>query len=112
MRDEKRLFAKILILLLAFSFSACKQNANLTENSSSISSAPKQNSNLKIEQIDFANFTYPWPEDVISDDEKTFTLKNGEREFVLKKQTGVRLTKTEYGDVTGDGTDEALINMS
>ena len=75
-----------------------------------LSPTPSPRSDLPIRKIDFRNFTYPWTEDLSTKDEKTFTLKNGELPYE-KEQIGVSLAKVEYGDLTEDGQEEALINL-
>jgi len=73
-----------------------------------------------IRDVDFENFTYPLPKDLIdpTDRDKTFKLKNGERPETrfadgTVNEMGISLVgKIKYGDVTGDGREEAVIFMS
>jgi hypothetical protein len=69
--------------------------------------------------VDFANFSYPWPADLLvrSDHNETFTLKNGELpptrdEHGYINNMGVKLQSVNYGDVTGDAAEEAMLFMS
>jgi hypothetical protein len=120
MRDES-LITKILIFVTAFAFSACQKNAAENVNISPsplISVTPTANPsatpnlNSPIRDIDFENFTYPWTAEMSTfHDEKSFTLTNGEREFVRNGQIGVSMAKIVYGDVTNDGEVEAFINL-
>ncbi|HEY0457579.1 MAG TPA: hypothetical protein VGC97_00410 [Pyrinomonadaceae bacterium] len=114
MRDEGKLIAKILVLAMAFAFSACGKSAaeNVPVVPSSIITPAPALPESPIRSVDFGNFTYPWTEEMSSADEKILTLKNGKREFVINGQIGVSLSKPEYGDVTNDGEEEALINLS
>ena len=123
MRDENLL--KILILIIASAFSACQKNigedGNITlssplpsispildTNSKSNSNLPiaKSNPNSPIREFDFRNFTYTYPQNY-----ETFTLKNGTKKQIREKEDGATLQKIEYGDVTGDGEDEAMIDI-
>lgn len=125
MKDEKNLIAKILVLAMAFAFSACQKSAAVSvplSPSPVITPTPAatptsktsavETTDSSIRKVDFKNFTYAWTEEMSSDDEKTLSLKNGKREFVRNGQIGVKLTKPVYGDVTGDGAEEAFINLS
>jgi hypothetical protein len=71
-----------------------------------------------IRSIDFANFSYPWPKDLIdpTNPQKTFTLRDGKHQgncnyqkFIEKE--GVTLGNVTYADVTGDGAEEAILTM-
>jgi hypothetical protein len=109
MRDES-LVTKILIFVMAFTFSACQKSAaeNVSISPSTlISPTPTVTPNLDspIRKIDFENFTYPW-------NRENFILKNGERPFVMKGQMGVSFAKAEYGDLTNDGAEEAFIKLN
>lgn len=72
-----------------------------------------------IHSVDFANFTYPWTTDRIdrTNPKKTFTLRNGELPATRNRrglidEMGVFLQNVKYGDVTGDGVEEAIISLS
>lgn len=108
MKGERGSFAKILILALAFSLPACQKRADSTENSPSISSAPKSNSNLTIDQIDFKNFTYPYSD--VND--RTFTLINGKKPFGKVEDIAFDYNGAEFTDLTGDLKNEAVITLS
>jgi hypothetical protein len=73
---------------------------------------PSPTPDTPIRRIDFSNFTYP-SEPIYSRSEKPFTLKDGEYEGRLRDGTaepyGVSLVDSVYGDVTGDGTEEAML---
>ena len=72
---------------------------------------------MTIQSIDFKNFTYPWPKDLRdpSNPKRTFRLTNGELPATRTPDgkiegMGVFFGDTVYGDVTGDGVDEAVVN--
>lgn len=100
----------MLTLLSCQHSEATETSASKKISDNSPTSAPNLNSPIR--KIDFKNFTYPWTEDLTSNDDKTFTLKDGETPFELGKQMGVLLGKVKYADLTNDGQDEALITIS
>lgn len=61
-----------------------------------------------IGQVDFKNRTFPFPRGWQDTDSKEFTLENGSRP-ISKERVGVTHLTTKYGDVTGDGVDEAFV---
>ena len=71
-----------------------------------------------IHSVDFANFTYPWTAGLsIRGGTKTFRLTDGKRPEIRDAsghvtEIGVYLEQVSYGDVTGDGIEEAIIFMS
>ena len=72
--------------------------------------------NQPIRSVDFANFTFPWLRE-LGDSEKTFTLRSGELKPTHDKngmveEMGVTLQSIAYGDVTGDGREEAIVVLS
>jgi hypothetical protein len=79
-------------------------------------SKPSPTPNSPIRSVDFANFTYPIIADlkVFGSRRKTFTLKNSEFPET-KDAVGMFLSKgttpVSYGDVTGDGDEEALVRI-
>lgn len=69
-----------------------------------------------IHSVDFANYSYPWISD-LGNPKKAFRLQNGElpptrNERGLVDAMGVSLQRVDYGDVTGDGQDEAIVVLS
>lgn len=63
-----------------------------------------------IRSIDFENFTYPGSQGHFSAPEyetTIFKLKNGK--YKKKDEVGMVLERVVYGDVTGDGVEEAII---
>ncbi|HMV46258.1 MAG TPA: hypothetical protein PLD20_29730 [Blastocatellia bacterium] len=70
-----------------------------------------------IHAVDFHNFTYPVPRDLSDRHQKTFKLTRGklpETRFPngFVNEMGIFLEEIVYGDVTGDGAEEAIIFMS
>ncbi|NNE97985.1 MAG: hypothetical protein HKN25_03080 [Pyrinomonadaceae bacterium] len=61
-----------------------------------------------IGSFDFRNFSYPSPRGWQDADSKQFSLKNGQRELTDEK-IGMAYVATKFGDVTGDGQDEAFV---
>ncbi len=71
-----------------------------------------------IRDIDFRNFRYPWPKELVdpTNPKRTFQLKNGELPATrtpdgMINEMGGFLGKVVYGDVTGDGAEEAIIYL-
>lgn len=68
--------------------------------------------NFPIRSIDFANFTYP-AKLIYSTGEKSFTLQNGKYQGRLSDGADipypVSLAYLTYGDITGDGAEEAMV---
>jgi hypothetical protein len=81
-------------------------------------SAFSQRRSSSIHSVDFANFTYPWTSGLtIRGGTKTFSLRDGKRPEIRDAsgyvdKIGVYLEEVSYGDVTGDGIEEAIIFMS
>ena len=113
----KILSVQILMLVMTFAFSACQksiaENKQIeNQNISSISPPPTLNPTIvtksvsSIRKVDFKNFTYNYPqfEDTI------FTLQNGEKEKT-EEEDGAILEKIEYGDITNDSKEEAMISI-
>jgi hypothetical protein len=64
-----------------------------------------------IRSVDFANFTFPRTTGLkVSGGRKTFTLKDG-RFPESTNEVGMSLADVTYGDVTGDGVEEAMVNL-
>ena len=119
-----KLISTTLILVAAFAFSACQksvaENTNIllsqTATPSQILSPTIETTSdtldgklfSSIRKVDFRNFTYSYP----SDASDTFTLINGEKEQMREKEEdGAALRKIEYGDITNDGEEEAMISI-
>jgi hypothetical protein len=68
---------------------------------------PSPSPNSPIRSIDFANFTYP-ANPGSSDGTNNFTLQHG-RYNGNDGQANVNLAYLAYGDVTGDGVEEAIV---
>ncbi len=122
----------ICILVFLFIFSAC---GRLSNNASAANTAPaetvnkannnqpkpanittptpspEQTTNSPLGKFDFKNYTYPLPRGW-QDQDGEVTLENGKAKFVFnetEKKIGATFVGTRYGDVTGDGQDEALV---
>ncbi len=90
--------SQIIVLVIALLFS---QAAFIGEHVSSIRS------------IDFANFKYPGSTGLFPTAEyatENFILSNG-KSRETQKQYGMTLAGILYGDVTGDGNEEAMISL-
>lgn len=99
--------SQITALIIALFLSSCAaaqtNNANQTRDS-------------KIRSVDFSNFTYSWDGN-LGDPKQTFTLKNGELPATrdgrgMIDEMGVFFSDVKYGDVTGDGFEEAFVFLS
>jgi hypothetical protein len=66
--------------------------------------------NSPFEKVDFKNFSYPLKIDAKDEKEKSLTLKDGKLEK-SKESNGAELGKIQYADLTGDGVDEAIIDL-
>jgi len=111
MKDELKFLAAISVVFITLAFSACQQSsAKIVEIPYSPATSPKFSSPIR--DVDFKNFIYSWTEDLSSDDEKTFVLQNGRRPLETKEKIGVSFVGVDYGDVTGDGVEEAFVNLS
>jgi hypothetical protein len=64
--------------------------------------------NDEIGGFDFRNYIYPLPRGWHDDDGKDAVLEDGERRMA-EKRIGLSYVTTRYGDVTGDGVDEAFV---
>ena len=62
-----------------------------------------------IRKVDFGNFTFPWTEN--QGDGDLFTLKDGEKKRIGEGDIEATLQKIEYGDVTNDGKEEAMLSI-
>jgi hypothetical protein len=72
-------------------------------------STPEQEPSA-IQSLDFSNFSYPWVRD-FGDPKTRFTLVRGKYSGT-KVMMPMDLYSVTYGDVTGDGSDEAIVALS
>lgn len=72
------------------------------------STATPETTTSKVRSIDFANFTYPG-EYIFPSEPRSFTLNEGK---AVVGETQIRLAYLDYGDVTGDGNDEAIVVLA
>ena len=112
----------IVIAMVAISVFMLKDNAasSQTTTNSDSSAIPtpiiEQKSAAKdssIRQIDFSNFTYQGSNGLFPTAEyetETFTVRN-EKSEQTEEQYGMQLASVEYGDVTGDNAEEAIISF-
>ncbi len=75
--------------------------AEILSNNNTLTTSP-------IGQVDFKNYTYPFPRGWQDVDNKEFTLEDGKRP-ISKERIGITYITTKYGDATGDGIDEAFV---
>ena len=128
---RKRLrFLSLVLLILHFGLSGCsfspEDNATRVSKVPSPSSPKRQTkepvppllseilneNNSKTESplgtFDFKNYTYPFTHGWQDRDSKEFTLENGVRRMTAEK-IGMSFVTRKYGDLTGDGNDEAFV---
>jgi hypothetical protein len=76
------------------------------------SAAYSQTRDSSIRSFDFANFTYPINPGLKDSGErrKTFTLRNG-RSPETNGAVGMALARISYGDATGDGKEDAVLEF-
>lgn len=76
---------------------------------------PSPSPNPPIRSVDFANFTYR-AKPIYAKGEKSFTLQNGKYQGRLSDGADVpypvSLAYLTYGDVTGDGSEDAMVVLS
>lgn len=121
-------FAKIAAVCLfsasPFLFSACQENVRETPKIEPNSLVPttgtenRQETLLNIEKnettsepigmFDFKNYTYPLPIGWQGAGIKEIRLENGAYEMT-KEHVGASFVGTKFGDVTGDGKEEAMV---
>ncbi len=124
------------LLLLSCNLQTARRDAVAGTNANTSADAnPPANGNIKVEEatrlaveaastptpdspirkIDFENFTYPFPENPQS--RKKIKLHDGEQpptqfsEYGVPHDIGYRLRAVSYGDVTGDGVEEAIVTL-
>jgi hypothetical protein len=68
---------------------------------------PTPDTDSPIRKVDFKNFRYEGPDDL----PESFTLRDGEKSFVMGKEMGFSLGNVSYGDLTGDGNEEAILTI-
>lgn len=80
-----------------------------------VEASPSPTPNSPIRSVDFENFTFP-AKPIYTDGARYFTLKNGKYAGRLLdgaiEPYPVGLVDTVYGDVTGDGNEEAMLVFS
>ncbi len=104
------IFIRLLLILTSVVFIACQksevENISLPLAETKPTAIPTQNVDSSIRKIDFKNFSYPQ-----TDEYESFRLKDGTKN-PKKDEDGARLQNIEYGDVTNDGIEDALIDIS
>jgi len=112
----------VAVVTIAISIFTFKDNTTSSQATSNFVSLPKpsptiettpETKNSSIRQIDFSNFTFQGSNGLFPTAEyetETFTLHNGKSEQT-EDQYAMQLTPIEYGDVTGDKTEEAIISF-
>ena len=121
MKMRNVLATAIWVLTMAFTFLSCQRSAAENRQAqvqpsptispikdSSPTTSPREVSSIR--EIDFKNFTYTWTE-AQEFDEKEFTLENGEKEKT-EEVSGAVLLEVEYGDVTNDDIEEAMVSLA
>ena len=126
-----KIFQLICVLVFVWSFSSCgtledsssahPENTSVppTENGNGQKQAsrglptgtPEPVTNSPIGKFDFKNHTYPLPHGW-QGAMREITLENGKAPFSLEedeRKIGASLVGKKYGDVTGDGQDEAFV---
>lgn len=96
------MFWALVLCLFAFQ----ENKAENFPHSSSLVVSPTPRVYSSIREVDFKNFTYLYP----SNSSESFTLKNGIKKQ-NRKEDGASIKNLEYGDVTNDGVEEAMISI-
>lgn len=98
---------------------ACLSVASIALGATPISSHPQIAPKKSIRSVDFRNFSFPETEGlhIPHSRKRSFKLKDGELPETRDKQgfvdeMGVYLGDVRYGDVTGDGQEEAIVVLS
>jgi hypothetical protein len=98
---------------------ACLTIVSIALGATSVSSAPQSAPKKSIRAVDFRNFSYPETEGlhIPHSRKRSFKLKDGSLPETRDKQgfvdeMGIDLSKVRYGDVTGDGQEEAIVVLS
>src|SRR5256885_222631 len=79
---------------------------------STLEAGTRQQNNSSIRAIDFANFTYPLTSGLRGSKRspRTFTLRD-RKTPEAKHSLEMYLANVTYGDVTGDGKEEAIVRI-
>ena len=85
-----------------------EQTAKLPNLQTEILNGKNNTTDSPIGKFDFKNYTYPLPRGWQDKDSKDITLENGTRRM-SEDQIGMSYVTTKFGDVTGDGQDEAFV---
>src|SRR5215510_6469793 len=98
---------------------ACLTVVSIASGSTPTSSALQRAPKKSIRAVDFRNFSYPETEGlhIPHSRKRSFKLKDGSLPETRDKRgfvdgMGVDLSEVSYGDVTGDGQEEAIIVLS
>src|SRR5689334_22330073 len=95
--------AGISLAIAVLFFAACAKTDEIVDERTEPSTTPTIQStptplpasNSPIRKIDFRNFRYSGPDDFA----EAFTLKEGERPFVQRKESGISLNEVQYADL-------------
>ena len=98
---------------------ACLTVVSIAWGATPSSNIPRSHPKKSIRSVDFRNFSYPKTEDGLHlphPRKRFFKLKNGLLPETRDKQgdvvgMGVALSEVSYGDVTGDGQEEAIVAL-
>jgi hypothetical protein len=113
----------IVIVIVAVSIVALNNDAASSQMTANFNSSPKltptveqtpKAKDFSIRRIDFSNFTFQGSKGLFPTAEyetKTYTLVNGKSEQT-EDQYAMDLGRVEYGDVTGDNAEEAMISLA
>lgn len=107
MKSER--FLSVLILISAIAFLAYLRGAAENTNVSLANSSTLAASETQIEKVDFKNFTYSYS---MPQGEMRVTLTDGKNPFGKMKDIAYTLDKVDYVDLTADGANEAIVNLS
>ena len=112
----------VTITIIVISIFTSKDNTTSSQATSNFVSSPQpsptiettpETKNTSVRQIDFSNFTFQGSNGLFPTAEyetETFTLRNGKSKQT-EDQYAMQLAPIEYGDVTGDNTEEAIISF-
>lgn len=115
-------FCLIAILTVVVSIFILKDYAATSQSSTESISFPTPSPTIEqlngrkdssIRQIDFSNFAYQGSQGLFPTSEyetEPFTVRDGKSEATTN-QYGMQFQRIEYGDVTGDNSEEAIISL-